>query len=1418
MKRILPLCLFVALFTLAKSQTSYNVTYTPNGGNPGGLNTGADDDIATWSVIISPSISANQWSSIVPIPFTFNYFGNPVTELKASANGLVTFSTSAVNLPGDNDNLPSANLPDSTIACFWDAFTASPPTASNDNVVYKVFGTAPNRQLWIKWSSFEMGFPNVSYTNMACVLEETTNNIYLVEEYTSVTPLLSGTVGLQLNGTTALQQGNKLRSQSPNTSNLTPDNDYYTFSPYLKANMVYAGATCDQPLTSKVSKSSQNDGILRVVVTTTGELNPLTISQLNFTTTGTTLAADITNAKLFYTGSSAFLNLDNPFGSTVTAPSGSFNFSGSQPLAKGDNYFWLTYSVSGSATSGNLLDAECVQLTVSSAVQVPLVTSPPETRAISNGLSGVVTVGTGSTYTYLSDAFKAINDIGLSGDLTLSITSDIADTARAVLTYTGSSGYKIKIVPSADVVRNITSNFSSSYIELNGSNHIIIDGKGPVSGSGKYLRLLNSNEFGPTVKFTNGARFDTIQNCVIEGAINQQDAGVITFGSSTGSGNGNRDLVFTQNDIRDRSDSIGIPTLLFYSEGSALLNGNITISNNNLFNFRRSGVFVSPTGNDGGWKISNNHFYYNATTNPAGGDVVPIMLIPGSAADNNEITGNFIGGQAPNCGGSAWSSTNSVNWVAMNINSGVLVGTSVQGNTIQNINVNTSATIDFVGIRIESGRVVAGNIIGNTIGHPAIPNSIVNSARLTLCIYGFTSTLGEVIIANNTIANVAGTGATSTAGVRGICMQGGASSANIYNNFIYNLSSAATNTSALTSAIMGIGLNSGGMVAPCIVKKNIITNLSASATTNNVIPTGIVIDNESLEGIVDGNIIYNITNVSTGASAAIHGIYVAGGVNNWTIKNNMITLTNGTNTNAMTIRGISDNASGNVAGYINNSIYIGGSTTGATHSFAFERRNANGIPTLRNNILYNNRAGTGVHAAIANVPSAPTTNWDANTSGYNLLVAAKSGSIGAWGNTFTPLSFDQLQTTSGGDHTSWSDTANNVLASNLFRNLTTGNLSLDTGNNECWYAAGKGIALTGNNFDYNGDARSTTIIDGAVDIGADQIPLNAATRQTLLIAPPNATVTGNIAATDSSVFTFAGRTLAKVYWNTGTLPSTLNMRYFTGVNPPFSSSQKYFNSYFQFMSTGAGTFDADVKLYYDSALFGTVANAASIQMANYNTSWSSLASTVVNFAEQSYRVSAIGNLNLFTGTDLTNPLPVKLLQFKANQLGKDAQLFWQTASELNADQYLIERSLDGKWFETAGKVKAVNKPATYSYKDYSIFATHQIVYYRLKMVDSDGSYRYSKVIRLSVNTENKLDATIYPNPYTAASQLSFNSESDQLALLTISDIQGRIIRTETVQTVIGINSIPLKLEGVNQGVYFIRLEIAGKTYQSKLIK
>lgn len=1425
MKKIACSLAFLAISFLSLAQTNYNINYTVAGGNPGAVNTDNDDVVTGWNQVISPSINTNQWSAAVTIPFSFNFYGHPVTEFKASANGLLTFNTATTLLPNNNGNLPSVDVPDSTIACYWDAFTAAPPTSSNDVVVWKVWGTAPNRQLWIKWVSFEIGAPAISDITFACVLEESTDKIYLVEGTFNPlspisTPTTSVTTGLQLSNSTARQFDTKYRQRNVNTSSLT-DNNIIEFNPYTISNMVVNGVSCAQSVTDKIAKNTNDNAILSINVNTSGELNPLALTQLVFNTSGTTNTGDLSNAKVFFTGADNSFNTSHMIGTLVTNPNGTFNINGSQVLNVGDNYFWLSYGINNTATASNTVDAECVQVVVNSNTITAGNPAPVGNRLISNGLSGNITVGAGADYNLLSEAFQAISTEGLNGDLNISIVTNIVDTGSAILNVKNNN-YRIAILSLDNVLKTIEATKPNNYIELVGTQKLLIDGKDPVSGTGQFLRFINKSASGSTFKFSNGAAFDTIRNCIIEGSVTLQTMGVIHIAGSNNS-IGNVYISIENNDIRNRSDSMGIPAILIYSQGSVNApNNNIRIHNNNLFNFNRSGVYVSPTGNGSNWTISNNSFYYNTSAQTLTTDLVCVMMIPGVLSNNNHIDNNYFGGNAPLCGGFAWTENNNRNFVAMNINSGIDIGTSVQGNTIQNINILSSATnLAFIGIRIESGRVEAGNISGNTVGHPSTAGSITTNIPLNYCIYGTLQGVGELIISNNTVANITASNTTSGSSLRGIAIQGGAVSPYIYNNNVYNLYTNSATGGPTTGSLHGIGLLSGTNIGTVYIGKNRVTNLNNNSTAA-VIPTGIVIDHLSQNGIIENNVISNIVCGSTNTGAAIHGMYLTG-PKNWIVRNNTISLVNGSNTNPITIRGISDFASGNTISYFNNTIYVGGTaSSGALNSFAFERRNANSIPVLRNNILYNERTGgTGVHSAIANVVAA--SNWTANTSSYNLLVSASASSIGAWGSAFTPQSLSQWISSSGSDVNSWADTAANVPATTLFKDVANGDLTIDSTTGLCWYAKGKGIAIAGNNKDFQGQARSTTIAAGAVDIGADEF--------STLTLPPFAIESAAPANSTTTDYTFAGRTVASFTWGaSGTVPAIVNIRYYSGVaSPNLIPSTTHYNAHYRIGQLAGSGYDYTVKLLFDSAVYGNTSSSNTARLAYYQApNWNLLSSSSATISTNTLASNSILTDNTlpayFTGTDNLNALPVKLIQFTATPDNSNVLLSWQSALEVNTNQYQVEVSSNGTDFNTIGSVTASGNSSStgsYSFTHQQAFAGVQgnTLYYRLKMIDNDTRFTYSKTVIVRKENKPGMFINIYPNPINASTAIHIVSAVEDLIEVSVFDVKGNNLLRKTISVQNGENSIALaEMKSLDKGIYFVHVSTVTDKEVIKLVK
>ena len=124
---------------------------------------------------------------------------------------------------------------------------------------------------------------------------------------------------------------------------------------------------------------------------------------------------------------------------------------------------------------------------------------------------------------------------------------------------------------------------------------------------------------------------------------------------------------------------------------------------------------------------------------------------------------------------------------------------------------------------------------------------------------------------------------------------------------------------------------------------------------------------------------------------------------------------------------------------------------------------------------------------------------------------------------------------------------------------------------------------------------------------------------------------------------------------------------------------------------------------------------------------------------------------LYTTSSL-NPavLPIELSSFSVTKHGENnAKLDWRTLTEINSDYFGVQRSFDGIIWENIHKIKAAgnsNTDLSYSYldTDLSLSSKRTIIYYKLKLIDLDGTFEYSDV--LSIEFDNNNVVSIYPNP------------------------------------------------------------------------
>lgn len=169
-------------------------------------------------------------------------------------------------------------------------------------------------------------------------------------------------------------------------------------------------------------------------------------------------------------------------------------------------------------------------------------------------------------------------------------------------------------------------------------------------------------------------------------------------------------------------------------------------------------------------------------------------------------------------------------------------------------------------------------------------------------------------------------------------------------------------------------------------------------------------------------------------------------------------------------------------------------------------------------------------------------------------------------------------------------------------------------------------------------------------------------------------------------------------------------------------------------------------------------------------------------------------------------LPVEWLDFSANQIREGVQLQWSTASELNNDFFVVERSNSNGNFEAITQVNATGNSDLV--QAYSATDAHPLMgtnYYRIKQVDIDGNYSFSSVIEIDVMPGQ----IFYPNPATHS--ITFGEVS---GALEIYDLRGKLI----VQTTISQGQ-KLDISELAPGAYslFLRAE-NGSLFSVRLLK
>jgi hypothetical protein len=191
-----------------------------------------------------------------------------------------------------------------------------------------------------------------------------------------------------------------------------------------------------------------------------------------------------------------------------------------------------------------------------------------------------------------------------------------------------------------------------------------------------------------------------------------------------------------------------------------------------------------------------------------------------------------------------------------------------------------------------------------------------------------------------------------------------------------------------------------------------------------------------------------------------------------------------------------------------------------------------------------------------------------------------------------------------------------------------------------------------------------------------------------------------------------------------------------------------------------------------------------------------------------------------TFTMTSTLLPVTLVKWSATALSDNqAQLQWQTTNAVNFDHFIVQRSSDGVNFQDINTTPGFNNNSTiqnYSYTD--DFARNGNLYYRLAMVDIDGSVNYSNIISLSGNTTQNI--SIFPTMIENGSVYINAPQSVSRAKMELFDMNGRMINQKDWAVLEGRQQVPLTNNGhstLPAGCYIVRLSDSQSVLAKQII-
>ncbi|MBN8789073.1 MAG: DUF4082 domain-containing protein [Terrimonas sp.] len=265
--------------------------------------------------------------------------------------------------------------------------------------------------------------------------------------------------------------------------------------------------------------------------------------------------------------------------------------------------------------------------------------------------------------------------------------------------------------------------------------------------------------------------------------------------------------------------------------------------------------------------------------------------------------------------------------------------------------------------------------------------------------------------------------------------------------------------------------------------------------------------------------------------------------------------------------------------------------------------------------------------------------------------------------------------------------------------------------------------------------------------------------------------------------------------------------------------------------------------YTAGGLNNNVVNAPLTALAGsvftYSGGYPTNSSTANYWADVAFQTQATETINLTQITDANgcklegalqnlvlqpmdcSALPVTLTNLFATPADNSVKLTWQTASENNNQGFEIQRSTDGVQWTNIGFVNGAgnsNLLLSYSYNDNNLAPGRY--YYRLRQVDLDGRFVFTKIVSVNLDGSAAGYALLqnYPNPFTQSTIIRYTLPQAGFVRLTLFDVNGKEVKV-LVKRIHekGTHLIELNNHGLSRGTYYYKMETSNFSATKKLI-